>query len=81
MSIHYATVDVDMATRKKKGKRGGRRPGAGRKGFVVDARRLSVDYPGVHMDALEEIAEERGVSVASVIRGAVRAYLEREGRI
>jgi hypothetical protein len=70
-----------MAARKKKAKRGGRRPGAGRKGFIRDARRLSVEYPGVHMEALEEIAEERGTSVASVVREAVRAFLEREGRI
>ena len=70
-----------MAAKKKKAKRGGRRAGAGRKGFIKDARRLSVDYPGVQMDALEEIAEERGVSVASVVREAVKAFLEREGRI
>jgi len=33
------------------------------------------------MEALEEIAEERGTSVASVVREAVRAFLERQGRI
>lgn len=80
MTINDAMINTDMAA-KRKSKRRGRRSGAGRKGFVVDARRLSVDYPGSHMDALEEIAEERGVSVASVVREAVRAYLEREGRV
>jgi hypothetical protein len=74
-------MGADMATRKKKVKRGGRRSGAGRKGFIQDAHRLSVDYPGSHMDALEEIAEERGASVASVVREAVRVFLERQGRI
>jgi hypothetical protein len=33
------------------------------------------------MDALGEIAEERGASVASVVREAVRVFLERQGRI
>jgi len=32
------------------------------------------------MDALEKIAEERGVSVASVVREAVAAYLARRDR-
>jgi hypothetical protein len=81
MTINDAIIDADMAAKKTKAKRRGRRPGAGRKGFIVGARRLSVDYPGAHMAALEEIAEERGTSVASVVREAVRAYLEREGRI
>jgi hypothetical protein len=80
MTINDAILFADMAA-KKKTKRRGRRPGSGRKGFIVGARRLSVDYPGAHMDALEEIAEERGASVASVVREAVRAYLERQGRI
>ena len=32
------------------------------------------------MDAMEAIAEERGVSVASLVRAAVVAYVKRQGR-
>ena len=32
------------------------------------------------MDTLEAIAEEKGVSVASLVRQAVKTYLKRRGR-
>lgn len=73
MNIQYIIESV--AARKAKGRKGGAREGAGRKGFIRDARRLSVDYPGEDFAHLEEIAEERGVSIATVIREAVREYL------
>ena len=64
----------------RKGRRGGRREAAGRRGFIPDARRLSVDYPGEDLAALEQIAEERGVSVATIVREAVSEYLTALGR-
>ena len=71
-----------MASRRSqgKGRRGGARKGGGRKGFIPEARRLSVDYPGKDLAALEEIAQERGVSTATVVREAVREYLRARGR-
>ncbi len=69
-----------MASRKTKGKLGGRRPGAGRKPVLKDAMGFSLDLEGDQLQALEAIAAERGVSVASVIREAITAYLRRRGR-
>lgn len=78
MTIH--TTLEPVAARKTKSRHGGARKGAGRKGFIRDARRLSVEYPGEDFEALEEIADERGVSIATVIREAVREYLAGRGR-
>ena len=76
--------DVDLrevAGRKRtKGTLGGWRPGAGRKGFLKERRRLSVDFDGTDFARLREIAEEREVSTAEIIRRAVKAYLRRLGR-
>ncbi len=69
-----------MAARKRAMGRGGPRPGSGRRRIVKDPVRLSVDYERTDCETLEEIADERGVSVANVIRTAVRAYLKRLGR-
>ena len=69
-----------MTARKRGRSHGGARSGAGRKGFIKDAYRLSVNFPGADFDGLERIAEERGVSIAAVVREAVREYLERKGR-
>ena len=69
-----------MARRKTKGTLGGWRPGAGRKGFLRNRRRLTLDFDGDDFEALEEIAHERDKSIAEVIRTAVRAYLKRLGR-
>ena len=38
------------------------------------------DIEGADMERLEAIAEKRGVSVASLVRGAVKAFLKRRGR-
>src|SRR5262245_5436919 len=69
-----------VATRKKKGTWGGFREGAGRKPELHDARRYSLDFEGPQMEALEEIAEERGVSVATIVREACAKYLARRRR-
>ncbi len=69
--------DEDVTARKTKGTLGGWRPGAGRKPTLKDAVSFTGDIEKADMDALETIAEKRGVSVASLLREAVRAFLKR----
>ena len=64
----------------RKGKRGGRRPGAGRKPVLDEPVSFTAYFERAEMEALDEIAEERGVSVASLVREAVSAYLARRKR-
>ncbi len=45
--------------------------------MLTDPVRYTMDFEEQQMVALEEIAEERGVSIASVVREAVVAYLAR----
>jgi hypothetical protein len=59
---------------------GGRRKGAGRKGFLGEAAKLSTSFPRAEFDALEAIARERHTSIGSLVREAVRQFLEREGK-
>ena len=59
---------------------GGARPGAGRKRIVTQPERIAVDLERPDLDALREIAEERGTSVAALIRQAVGTYLRRARR-
>ena len=66
-----------VAARKTKGTWGGWRPGAGRKPTLREPVSFTGDIERLDMDCLEAIAEERGVSVASVVRDAVRAYVNR----
>ena len=66
-----------MPSRKKSSGWGGARPGAGRKRIVQDPVRLAIDYERADLEALGEIAERRGVSVASLLRKAVQAYVKR----
>ena len=70
----------DVAARKTKGTLGGWRPGAGRKPELRDPVRFTLDFEGRDFAFLKAIAEERGVSVASVVREAVAALLKRRGR-
>jgi hypothetical protein len=60
---------------KKKSGHGGWREGAGRKPFLNGAERLSVSLEEPEYKAVERLAEKRGVSIASVIREAVKAYV------
>ena len=69
-----------VASRKKKSTWGGRRPGAGRKPVLNDPVHYTGDIERAEIEALEEIAEKRGVSVASLVREAVSAYLKRRRR-
>ena len=69
-----------MATRTRKRSHGGKRPGAGRPKLLEDKVRVGVDLERRDVEALDEIAEERGVSVASLVRAAVAAYLTRRRR-
>ncbi len=72
--------DEEVTVRKTKGTLGGWRPGAGRKPTLKDAVSFTGDLERVDAEALEAIAEERGVSVASLVRAAVGAYLKRRKR-
>ena len=81
MPNHYVLVyDEEVTARKTKGTLGGWRPGAGRKPTLKDAVSFTGDIEKADMEHLEMIARERGVSVASVVRQAVKAFLKRRGR-
>ena len=67
-----------VAPRKPSG-RGGARPGAGRKRIVHQPERIAVDLEKPDLDALRDLAEERGTSVADLIRRAVGQFLRRSG--
>ena len=66
-----------MTIRKSKGKRGGKRPGAGRPPTLKDPVRFILSIERTEIEALEEIAQERDQSIASLVRSAVTAYLRR----
>ncbi len=66
-----------MTVRTSKGKRGGKRPGAGRPSIFKDPVRFIMSFERTEIDALEEIARERDQSIASLVRSAVTAYLRR----
>jgi hypothetical protein len=66
-----------MTAKKSKGKRGGKRPGAGRPPTLKDPVRFLVTIERTEIDALEEVAKERDQSIASLVRSAVTAYLRR----
>ena len=70
--------DGSVGGRKTKGTRGGWRPGAGRKPTLRDPVSFTGDIERPDMDALEAIAEKRSVSVASLVRAAVVAYVKRQ---
>ena len=67
---------LDLAVRKKRS----RRPGAGRKRIVQDPVRLSIDHERPDVEALEAIAQAKGVSVASLVRRAVQTFVKRYGK-
>jgi hypothetical protein len=59
---------------------GGYREGAGRKPELRDPHRYSMDFERAQMNSLEEIAEEQGVSIATVVREACAQYVTRKRR-
>ena len=65
---------------KKGAGRGGFRPGAGRPRVVQEPERIAVDLEQPQLDALRDLASERGTSVADLIRRAVSQYLKRARR-
>ena len=69
----------DMAKRKPSGL-GGWRPGAGRKPTLHDPVSFTGEIERVDMDVLQVIAERREVSIASLVRAAVTAYVKRQRR-
>ena len=69
-----------MTSRKSKGKRGGKRPGAGRPPILKNPVRYILSLERSDIEDLEEIAEQRGESIASLVRSAVRAFLRRGGK-
>ncbi len=78
MPNHYdLRYDEDVTARKTKGTLGGWRPGAGRKPTLKHAVSFTGDIEKADMDALEAMAEKRSVSVASLVREAVKAFLKR----
>ncbi len=79
LDISNEVGDNACVAAKRKGP-GGSRPGAGRKRIVVDPERIAVDLEKPDLDALRVLAEDRGTSVAALIRRAVVAYLKRAGR-
>ena len=62
---------------RRRGGWGGRRRGAGRKPIVQDPVRLGIDHEREDVEALKALAKRRGLSVAEIVRRAVRAYLQR----
>ena len=75
-----AIASDSMALRKAKSGRGGRRPGAGRKPTLEDPVSLTGDIERADAEALSAIAAQRDVSVASLVRKAVSAFLKRQRR-
>ena len=70
----------DVPRRKIKGTWGGWRPGAGRKSVLKDPVTTTADLERADVDFLEEIASKRNVSVASLVRNAVSAFVQRQRR-
>ena len=69
-----------MSTRRPKKNRGGRRPGSGRPPVYEDPVRFLVTLERAEKEALEELAEDREQSVASLVREALTALLKRRRR-
>jgi hypothetical protein len=67
-----------MTAKRRQSGRGGYREGAGRKGFLNDARTITVTLEAADIEAVEELAERRGQSSAAVIRIALKGYLKRQ---
>ena len=74
------TYNALVTARRKKLSWGGRRAGAGRKPTLKDPVSFTGDLERADMDALKELAEEREVGVAALVREAIQAYLKRRRR-
>jgi hypothetical protein len=69
-----------MAARKAKSRRGGARPGAGRKPLFPESADLTIRFQRGTLEALAAVAERRKVSTASLVREAVEHYIARRTR-
>jgi len=69
-----------VTARRKKSRRGGYRPGAGRKPVLQGARAVTVTLEQPQYEAVERFAVKDGVSLASIVREAVEAYTVRRKR-
>ncbi len=68
-----------MTARKKKPAGwGGARQGAGRPRIYSDLVRRTIDFEAAQDRLLRDFADDRGISVAQVVRDAVRAHLRRQ---
>ena len=76
LDISNELSDTVCVAAKRQGA-GGARPGAGRKRIVANPERIAVDLEKPDLDALRALAEQRGTSVAALIRRAVASYLNR----
>ena len=80
LCIHKTTDYTQLVSAQTKGTRGGWRPGAGRKPTLHDPVSFTAHFERSDIEALEAIAGQRGVSVASVMRAALSAYVKRSKR-
>ncbi len=78
--VFNVVESAPMAAKRTKSRRGGRRPGAGRKPMLTDARTLTVTFDGPDYDTVARQADKRDVSLGTVIREAVKAYVSRRRR-
>jgi len=78
-SFKSEVYPVHMAARRR-GTWGGRRTGAGRKPTLREPVSFTGDLERADLEALAQIAEQRGVSVAALVRTAVTAYVKRQRR-
>ncbi len=69
-----------MAAKRRKSRLGGARPGAGRKRVLKDAKVLTVTLEGPDYEAIVREADKREVSLGTVVREAVKAYMARRRR-
>ena len=72
------SIITDVAARKIKGAHGGWRPGAGRPATLKDPVSFTGEFERAEIEFLETIASDRGVSIASLVRQAVAAYVKRQ---
>ena len=69
-----------MTAQRKKWRRGGYRPGAGRKRVLKGARAVTVTLEEPQYGAVQRLAAQDGVSLASIVREAVEVYTVRRKR-
>ena len=67
-----------VAQSKRKAKRGGARPGAGRKRIFRDRKLRSVSFEREDLKKAQALADRRGIHLSLVIRDALRQYLKRQ---